>query len=157
MIFKRLSIIISISVLLGCNNLKKKEKAKEIDIIESKDDLCLSKNEKEKMLETILRSPDFQLFLHPEVEGRLPIRLQKNEFVTENLKLKSNGLRVVFEDSLDLPYGNVHRLRIVDKDCKNQKFEYSIFYPIEGAIITGTAIKSDTIWLITNTNWGIKD
>lgn len=145
------------TVLMGCNYLKNQGKSSDVMTLEHKTDPCPSKNEKEKMLETILGTPDFQMFLHPEVDGRLPVRLLINEFVTEDLELKSNGLPVLFEESLSISHVSVHRLRIIEADCKNQIFSYSIFYPIEGAIITGTAKKNDTTWLITDTNWGIKD
>ncbi|MFC4220016.1 hypothetical protein [Flagellimonas marina] len=155
---KKVTFSIMILAIL-CNCKEKREEVDKIEVQQKSNitENCLSKNEKEKMLEKILKTYDFQLFLDPEVDGRLPVRLQKNDFVTEDLELESNGFPVVFEDSLDLPYGNIHRLRIIDRDCENQKFGYSIFYPIEGAIMTGTVSKSDTTWLITDSNWGIKD
>lgn len=153
---KIFGIFFSITILFACKDFKNRPEKMDVNVIEKKDS-CISKTEKERMIEAILRTPDFQLFLHPKVEGRLPVRLQKNEFITRDLEIKSNDLAVIFEDSLDLPYGSIHRLRITDMDCENKKFSYSIFYPIEGAVITGTVRKADTSWLIVNSNWGIKD
>jgi hypothetical protein len=118
---------------------------------------CFSKSEKEKIITTILETPDFQMFLHPTVKGRIPVQLVKNEFVTPDLEIESNGYKVVFKDSLILPEGTVHWIRFSDEDCSNKKVSYSIFYPVEGAILNGTVVKLDTLWLVENSNWGIKD
>ncbi|MBD1259903.1 hypothetical protein HZY62_04835 [Maribacter polysiphoniae] len=119
--------------------------------------ICFTKSEKEKIITTIFGTPDFQMFLHPNVEGRLPIQLVKNEFITPDLRIESNGYAIVFKDSLVLPEGTIHEIRIIDQDCEKKRVSYSIFYPIEGAVLTGTIIKSDTLWLVQDTNWGIKD
>ena len=154
---RKILSVIFITILFCCKDVKNQEQKNDAYNTERKNDFCMTKTEKEKLVETILNTEDFQMFLHPDVEGRLTVRLQKNEFITGDLNIKSNGLPVILKDSLDLPYGSVHRLRIIFMDCENQKFSYSIFYPIEGAIITGTIKKTDTLWLVSDTNWGIKD
>ncbi|MDO6602288.1 hypothetical protein [Arenibacter palladensis] len=118
---------------------------------------CFTKGEREEIIKTIIETSDFQMFLHPNVKGRLPVQLVKNEFVTSDLKIKSNGYQVIFRDSLILPEGTIHRIRMEEEDCKSKKVTYSVFYPVEGAILTGTIVKSDTKWMAENTNWGIKD
>lgn len=140
-------------LIIACKN----EKKIVIDEIKHKTDVCFTKKEKEEIIHTILQNADFQMFLHPHVEGRLPIKLVKNEFVTPNLEIESNGYQVVFKDSLILPDGAIHRIRIVEKDCKKKRVSYSIFYPIEGAVLTGNVFKSDSLWLTSDTNWGVKD
>ncbi|MBC8770015.1 hypothetical protein H4O18_18595 [Arenibacter sp. BSSL-BM3] len=97
------------------------------------------------------------MFLHPSVEGRLPIKLLENEFITPDLKIESNGYAIVFKDSLNILEGTTHRIRFSDIDCENKRVSYSIFYPIEGAILTGNVVNSDTLWYAEHTNWGIKD
>ncbi|MGI9545604.1 MAG: hypothetical protein ACR2MM_00085 [Flavobacteriaceae bacterium] len=146
-------MILVFLILSGCKDLGKTEKPIDDLNAAQKNELCLSKEEREGLIKAILNTPDFQMFLHPDAEGRLPIRLVKNEFVTPDLNILSNDQRVIFEDSLFIPNGSVHRLRIVKKNCENKKFSYSIFYPIEGAFLFGDIMKSDTLWLIENTTW----
>jgi hypothetical protein len=137
-------------------NCKEKKK---VDYQENKtsEDVCFTDREKEGIIKTILETPDFQMFLHPDAKGRLPIQLVKNEFVTPNLEITANGLPVVFRDSLILPEGAIHRIRIIHQDCQKKEVAYSVFYPIEGAVLTGIISDSNSIWIASDTSWGIKD
>ncbi len=150
--------MIAILISSGCKNAGK-TKAENSGSKEKSETTknCFSKIEKEKALETILGTNDFQMFLHPEVEGRLPVKMVVNEFVTPDLKITSHERPVVFKDSLILPYGDILRLRITEMDCTKMVFSYSIFYPMEGAVLTGTAKKVKSEWEVQDTNWGIKD
>ncbi|MEZ4968912.1 MAG: hypothetical protein R2814_04485 [Flavobacteriaceae bacterium] len=115
---------------------------------------CLDKKDKEKIIETIMSTPDFQMFLHPNVEGRLPVQLVKNEFVTSDLNIFSNGFQVQFVDSLTLPEGKEHQITLGNIDCFGSKISYFIYYPIEGVIISGKILKKDSSWIAIETTWG---
>ncbi|MFC4220014.1 hypothetical protein ACFOWS_07710 [Flagellimonas marina] len=114
----------------------------------------MDKKDKEKIIEAIMATPDFQMFLHPNIEGRLPVQLVKNEFITSDLNIFSNGFQVQFVDSLTLPEGKEHQITLGKIDCTGSKISYSIYYPIEGVIISGKILKKDGSWIAIETTWG---
>ncbi|TKD65911.1 hypothetical protein [Flavobacterium sp. ASW18X] len=118
---------------------------------------CFTKQDKENILESIMGTEEFQMFLHPEIDGRLPILLVKSEFISTDLELFSNGQKVEYVDSLNLPNGRQHRIKLLEMDCEKNIIKYSIFYPIEGAIISGSVKKKENIWVPFNTSWGEKN
>ncbi|MFX0555928.1 hypothetical protein ACOCEA_03980 [Maribacter sp. CXY002] len=77
--------------------------------------------------------------------------------MTPDLFMKSNGHNVQFMDSLILPDGTMHRIPVTNIDCEEKRVQYSVFYPVEGAVITGSIFKLDSIWKAEDTNWGIKN
>jgi hypothetical protein len=81
----------------------------------------------------------------------------KNDFITDDLKITSNGQEIEYRDSLDLPFGKVHRINITDIDCEARKFSSSVFYPIEGAIIQGDVAKINSAWVASVTHVGEKN
>lgn len=115
---------------------------------------CLSNKDKANIIEAILTTSDFQMFLHPNLKGRLPIKLVKNQFVSSDLKIVSNGVQVQFVDSLTHPEGGEHQITIEDIDCSGFKILYSVYYPIEGVIISGKILKKGDSWIAVETTWG---
>ncbi|MBQ4913522.1 hypothetical protein J8L85_03680 [Maribacter sp. MMG018] len=152
----RISIIIFfMSIIFGCKeNTAQKINTKTRPVQQPMVQDCMDKKDREKIIEAIVSTPDFQMFLHPKIEGRLPVKLVKNEFVTSDLIIYSNGLKVQFVDSLELPEGSQHRITIGDIDCSGSKISYSVYYPIEGAIISGKVYKNHKEWVATETTWG---
>lgn|GEM_PF-3613838 len=109
---------------------------------------CFKNSEKVALIEEILSTQDFQIFLHPELSERLPIRLSKTEFIDKNLNIKSNNQKVLIQkDSVEFSEHTVH-IKISKIDCKAKSLRYSIFYPIEGAIIKGNTRKSNEGWVV---------
>ncbi len=144
--------------ILGCKrSVSKLESPKDTYDFNPVETKCLDKNDKEKLLESIFETEEFQMFLHPEIKERLPIRLVKNEFITSDLVIFSNGQKVQLVDSLILPIGTQHRVKLIKKDCNRGIVEYSIFYPIEGVVISGSAQKKGDSWTTYETTWGEKD
>jgi hypothetical protein len=152
-----LSIVFILINLFGCKEKKNTKVIEKNNVVNIDNSNCFTVKEREKILEAIIETPDFQMFLHPEVEGRLPVQLVKNEFVTTDLFMKNNGYKVQFRDSLILPDGMMHRIRVTNIDCEEKRLQYSVFYPVEGAVITGSIYKLDSIWKVEDTNWGIKN
>ena len=156
---KNCSVIILslLFIAIGCKTEKKTESIRQEGQEEVTVNPCFKKSEKELAIASILKTEEFQTFLHPEVEGRLPIHLVKNDFITADLKITSNGQEIQYRESLDLPEGKVHRIKITNIDCENREFSYSVFYPIEGAIIQGDVSKINSEWVASVTHVGEKD
>lgn len=141
--FKYLAIVLVFAMCKQPTNSKQKI-VLEAEMPVQKD--CFDKSTKETILTAILRTETFQEFLHPELEERLPVRLVKSDFITDDLQILSNAQKVGFRDSLGLPKASVHRITIKNVDCENKTLEYSIFYPIEGVIIGGYVEKKNGEW-----------
>ena len=154
-----ITVILFFSIILvsGCN-LKTNEKNDE-NSLEKKNinTICFTKKEKELSLKKIFSTTEFQTYLHPESEGRLPIQLVTNKFITPDLQISSNNQKIIFKDSLVLPYGRVHKISIDSINCNKKSFFYSVFYPIEAAIIQGKVTKNDSVWIATVTHVGEKN
>ncbi len=108
---------------------------------------CFSKEERSGAISSILKHKKFQFFLHPEVRGRLPVRLLKSEFISADMDMTINGKRVILESNLDEESSTVS-IRIDSLDCDLKKFNFYLYYPIEGAVIIGTSQLIDEKWII---------
>ena len=140
--------------LLSCNNITRKSNLLD-SVTETKVDSCFLKQEKENIIKAILNTSDFQTFLHPELKERLPIRIRKNEFITCDLTIESNGFKVIFIDSLNFDDNlYTHNVNLKDLDCKQKIISYSIYYPIESASINGVVQKTDKLWIASVTSVG---
>jgi hypothetical protein len=140
--------------MVGCKDSVKKNFSEE-KILEVKNNKsCFSKTEREKVLKSVLSSKSFQKFLHPEAINRLPIRIIKNDFITSDLRLESNGYNVILVDSSNLGDDLAHRIKFYKIDCNEKKLNYSVFYPIEAASISGEVYKSNSLWLNSVTSVG---
>lgn len=116
--------------------------------------VCLDKIDKSEAITSILDTEEFQKYLHPEAEGRLPVRLLQSRFITEDLKLYSNGHSVRVVDSMaEL----VHRIRIDTSRCRDMILGFSIYYPIESASVQGFTKKEQGNWKVTVTGEGEVD
>lgn len=153
----RINILILLILVIGCRNASKNSHEQTSGTLKIQENNCLTVIDRQLILKSILSTEDFQMFLHPNTEGRLPINLVKNEFVTPNLDITSNGRKVVFCDSLTLPDGREHRITIRQLDCKSKSLSYSVFYPVEGVIISGIVNKVNDSWVASETTWGEKD
>lgn len=127
--------------LLSCGDSGKKEDTNPLQ--KSTSQPCLDIQEKTEALESILATEDFQIFLHPEIADRLPVRIMKTDFITNDLKIISNGQPVeVVDSATEL----VHRIRIDTSGCEEKLLRFSIFYPVESAHIAGFAKKEENAW-----------
>ncbi|WP_189606393.1 hypothetical protein [Salinimicrobium marinum] len=52
----------------------------------------------EEAFQLVLDVPDFQMWLHGEIPERIPLKLIKNEFVSDQYDLKKFGERVRIVD-----------------------------------------------------------
>ncbi len=108
---------------------------------------CFSKLDKENALQAIFENQDFQTFLHPEIEDRLPLKIVKTQFITKDLGIYIKDNKSLITDSTDVSEATV-RLKIENKNCQSKKIAYVLFYPIEGAFVKGEVIKNDKIWVV---------
>jgi PBP1b-binding outer membrane lipoprotein LpoB len=118
---------------------------------------CWSKVDRELVLKAILDTEDFQLYLHPEVEGRLPVLLSENAFVTPDLTLFSNGQKVVVTEYDPNPESTTHKITITHMDCAKEALNYSVYYPVEGAFLEGAVEKIQGRWVATVSHVGEKN
>lgn len=145
-------LFLSFLLALGCKDaIQKNDKAS--DSI-SMSQFCLDKMDKSKAITSILATEEFQKYLHPKAEGRLPVQLLQSRLITEDLKLYSNGLLVQVVDSMT---ELVHRIRIDTSRCKDRILEFSIYYPIESSALQGFTKKEHGDWKATVTGEGEVD
>jgi hypothetical protein len=115
-------------------------------------DECLTPKDREFILKEIVQSSDFQLYLHPELLERLPVRVAKNRPFNNEISVESNGYRVQFVDLNRAFTDDIHRIEIIELDCEKGLLTYAVKYPIEGVFIDGTIIKKKDVWITENVN-----
>lgn len=137
-------LLLSYMVLLvGCKtNVKNETEAPELTYKH-----CLSKEEKAGVLRSILEHKKFQYHLHPKAPGRLPIRLLKSEFISEDLDIVVNEKRVIYDNHFD-EKSNVVTIRIDSLDCDLKKIHFFLYYHVEGLVIIGSSQLIDEKWII---------
>lgn len=155
--YKYLCLFVVIGLFLSCKR-GGGSSVSNVNSVQNKEELnCFSLEEKQEILSLIVGHVDFQTFLHPNVNGRIPIQIVHDGFFKDVI-IRSNGTIVYLRDSSYLKFPEVHRIKTLIKDCDNNILSYSIYYPIEGAVLTGEILKNNNeVWKIVNANWGIKD
>jgi hypothetical protein len=144
-------------MISGCKQKANSSISPIIENPQSRIDSCWSKKDKQMILTAIIGSKDFQYYLHPENETRLPILLSSNDFVTKDLEIFSNGQKVVITDYNPDPESRTHKITMNSLNCEKELLSYSVFYPIEGAVIEGTVKKISDRWVATVSHVGEKN
>ena len=128
-----------------------------VNDVEGKDNIdgqivteCLTVKDRELILKEIVQSSDFQLYLHPELLERLPIKVAMNKHFNNDISVESNGYRVQFVGLNRAFTDDIHRIEIIELDCEKGLLTYLVKYPIEGVFIDGTIIKKNTSWITEN-------
>lgn len=130
--------IIFIALLLACTS-KTETHSEEI---------ILNTYDKENVFKIIIDHPDVQIYFHPEIEGRTPLKVKSNESLGTDLTLEKFGQPVEFipftENASSMPLLEV---KLFDSDKDRIAFE--LYYEVEGVTIKGTAIKNASQWLLS--------
>jgi len=84
-------------------------------------------NDIEIILSKILGHPDFEKYIHPEENGRLPIKIVTTEEIGTHLSLSQESFEI-----------------------EKNKANFSILYPIEGIRIKGVAELNNNNWIFSD-------
>lgn len=106
-------------------------------------------NDIEIILSKILRHPDFEKYIHPEENGRLPIKIVTTEEIGTHLSLSQYGEKVIFLESIS-EAGNSPSIQIESFEIEKNKANFSILYPIEGIRIKGVAELNNNNWIFSD-------
>lgn len=108
-------------------------------------DKLMSNVDKEIILDMIIDHQEIQNYLHPEVEGRIPLVIKCTDSLGTDLSIEKFGKPVKLFNSLNQiensPYFEVISFEF---DSKNALFE--IDYAIEGITIKGVMEKKNSKW-----------
>lgn len=112
------------------------------------DELTPSEANKEQILQLALDHPSFELYLHPEVAGRLPVYILGSE-LPHNLNLSKFGMPVKIV-SVVKPHSPVVRIKHFDvhADTADLQLEYSI----EGIVGNFSFNYRDGRWKLVKAN-----
>lgn len=107
----------------------------------------MEKQDKEEVLRLILDHPDLQQYFHPEVKGRVPVRIKTTEELGNNLSIEKFGKSVEISPSFDS--GNDTPLvEIVEFQKSNDQVSFEIAYDIEGIVVKGNLEKGGGKWSV---------
>lgn len=107
--------------------------------------------EKEKIIEMIINYPEFKMYLHPEVPGRVPVVLMKNDIATGEFSIKCCGRRVEYISEKDSAFiKSRNYIKFTEyKFISSSELNVGFSYPIEG-IRCEVNLKKDSKWKIIN-------
>lgn len=99
----------------------------------------------QELIQKMLDLPQWQWVYHPEVNGRLPVKMLKNDFVADSLILiKFNQKVQIGVDTRNTKeYVEIEKLKIKDDTAY-----FIMEYPSEGAVANGHFIKRNKVWMI---------
>lgn len=111
--------------------------------------VTLNQTDKETVLKMILSHPDLQMFLHPEVAGRIPVKVMGDSQFNNDLQIVMFGEQVQFVapgvDTEAVPVWE-----IVDfTRSGNGVFRFMLRYAIEGVRVEGAIKRSGSSWQFT--------
>ena len=93
-------------------------------------------SEKEVLFKMILDHPDFQQYLHPELEGRVPLKVKSNDELGTDLSIEKFGQAIRFVDAVDSDE-NTPLLDVVAFNISGKQVRFDIRYEIEGVTLRG--------------------
>jgi len=106
-------------------------------------------NESEIVLQKLLDLPKLQWVFHPEIAERLPIKILKNEFVPDSLKLLKFDENVRIAALPSFQKENIQDyILIKDLNIKKDTARFDLDYEIEGVSAKGTFIKISSEWVV---------
>ena len=105
--------------------------------------------DKERLFKMILDHPDFQQYLHPELEDRVPLKVKSNSELGTNLSIEKFGKAIEFVNSIN-SIEITPILEVISFNIGNNQVSFEILYEIEGVTIKGI-LESDT------TQWSFKE
>ena len=111
----------------------------------------LGERDIEDIVQFVLNIDDLQAFFHPELPGRKPLVLFKNQFFLDSPELIKFGEPVLFMTKEELEANNIQNyVEFKQLNYQGGTMEIYLQYPLEGL--------SGKIWLVKKNNaWDIKD
>ena len=103
----------------------------------------------EEAIQLILDVPDFQMWLHGEIQERVPLKLLINDFIKIEYDLYKFGEQVRIIDSATIKSEQINdaiRIRLLDTEKDTVRF--SLYHQIEGATMEGRLYRRSNQWNI---------
>jgi hypothetical protein len=103
----------------------------------------------EELIQKILDLPKWQWVYHPEVEGRLPVKMLKNDLVSDTLKLTKFNQRVQILPMEELVAQKTKAyIEIKVLKLRLDTVDFYIEFPTEGAFANGQFLTKNKEWVI---------
>jgi hypothetical protein len=99
----------------------------------------------EIIVSMILSHPDLQSYLHPEVAGRLPIKVITTKEMGVNYSMEQHGMPVAFYTNKS-EEGNNAFIQFKSFVVMNDECVFELAYPIEGVVVNGKVKKINNSW-----------
>ena len=132
-----------ILIALGCKERPEQNKG----VLQSK--TTTQSSDFEEAIQLILDVPEFQMWLHGEAPERVPLKLVRNEFVKGEYELEKFGERVRIVDSATIKKEQIpDAIRIKRLNSAKDTVQFSLYHPIEGAVMQGRLYKRNKQWQI---------
>jgi len=97
--------------------------------------MTISEENQSKIVTDILNHTDFLPYLHPEAEGRVPVRIVTNGLVSSALNISIFGRPVdIYEQDAISPYIEIDRFELSESEI-----QFRLTYEIEGIVVVGNA------------------
>lgn len=93
----------------------------------------MSNNSVAIVIQSILDHKDLQVYLHPEVAGRVPLKVRTGGYFDEDIEIQKFGRRVVVTNS---PIEGPH-IEFKDFTQENKEVHFSFVYEEEGLLVEG--------------------
>ncbi len=139
------SILITLAVigLISCKEVNKSTTAKTEN---------QKKSEAAIIVQKILDVPQIQWMYHPEIEGRIPVKVLETKQIKKGLHLTKFGKKVQILSASDLKNKK-------GKDCvfityqqtTKDTLSFKLSYPLEGVAAHGKLIRKGNKWKVLNT------
>lgn len=144
-------------LILGCSDKVERKQKNQNNLTYLPDKVeCITKEDKETIIQNILKTKDIQGYLIPLSKKKLDVQILQNEFITSNLGIHINGKKVILIDSTKISE-RTFRLKFPRIDCDAKMLNFAVWYEFEHADITGKAIGKEGKWVIEVLGHGIVD
>lgn len=102
----------------------------------------------EIIVSMIVSHPDLQSYLHPEVVGRLPIRVITTKEMGVDYSVEKYGMPVAFYANTP-EEGNNAYIQFKSFIVMNDECVFELVYPIEGVVVNGKLKKINNGWVFS--------
>ncbi len=100
---------------------------------------------KEIVFKLIIDHPDLQQYFHPELTGRIPLKVKSADLAAAGPKIEKFGKPVEFFSS-SAPLADAPYLEVISLHMESGRAVFELFYAEEGVSIKGVMLKQDGQW-----------
>lgn len=105
-------------------------------------------NNNEIIISMILNHPDLQSYLHPEVAGRLPVKVITTKEMGVDYSVEKYGMPVSFyrdkPEEINNAFVQFRSFVVLNDECV-----FELVYPVEGVVANGKLKKINNDWIFS--------